>query len=118
MPERIRLSRQRGWRKPEGCIVIRRPTKWGNPYKVVSGDAGCWQIETIVPHLIPRVLAYASKREATVSAVALFRLALVTGKLEVTVDDVRRELAGHDLGCTCSLDEPCHGDPLLTIANG
>lgn len=36
----------------------------------------------------------------------------------VTVDDVRRELAGRDLACWCKLDQPCHADVLLAVANG
>jgi Domain of unknown function (DUF4326) len=35
----------------------------------------------------------------------------------VTVEDVRRELAGRDLACWCPLTEPCHADVLLEIAN-
>lgn len=37
--------------------------------------------------------------------------------LGFTVDDVRRELAGKDLGCWCPLDRPCHADVLLAVAN-
>lgn len=32
--------------------------------------------------------------------------------------EIRAELAGHDLMCWCSLDQPCHADILLEIANG
>jgi hypothetical protein len=32
MPERIQLSRAKGWRKPPGAIVVSRPSKWGNPF--------------------------------------------------------------------------------------
>lgn len=32
MPERIQLHRTKGWRKPEGAIVVSRPSRWGNPY--------------------------------------------------------------------------------------
>jgi len=32
MPERIQLSRQKGWRKPPGAILVSRPSKWGNPF--------------------------------------------------------------------------------------
>jgi hypothetical protein len=28
------------------------------------------------------------------------------------------ELRGHDLACWCKLDEPCHADVLLELANG
>lgn len=33
-------------------------------------------------------------------------------------DEIRAELAGKDLLCWCRLDEPCHADLLLKIANG
>ena len=34
-----------------------------------------------------------------------------------TKDEIRAELAGHDLMCWCGLDLPCHADVLLDIAN-
>lgn len=37
--------------------------------------------------------------------------------VRVTVDDVRRELAGRDLACWCKPTDPCHADVLLSIAN-
>lgn len=40
MPERIRLSRERGWRKPEGAVVVARPTRWGNPFRYRSREGG------------------------------------------------------------------------------
>jgi hypothetical protein len=39
-------------------------------------------------------------------------------RVYTTVEDVRRELAGKDLACWCPLDQPCHADVLLEIANG
>ena len=43
MPKRIQLRRTKGWRKPDGVVVVARPTKWGNPFHIgVDGDAaGC-----------------------------------------------------------------------------
>ena len=38
-PRRIQLRRAKGWRKPEGAIVVARPTRWGNPY-TLGGKAG------------------------------------------------------------------------------
>jgi hypothetical protein len=32
-------------------------------------------------------------------------------------EQARGELRGKDLACWCALDEPCHGDVLLEIAN-
>lgn len=33
-PKRIQLRRTKGWRKPEGAVVVARPTRWGNPFRV------------------------------------------------------------------------------------
>ncbi|WP_194821269.1 DUF4326 domain-containing protein [Micromonospora sp. S-DT3-3-22] len=38
--------------------------------------------------------------------------------LKVTPDEIRTHLAGKDLACWCRLDQPCHADVLLEIANG
>lgn len=40
------------------------------------------------------------------------------GFVKVTIDDIRRELAGKDLACWCRLDQECHADVLLAIARG
>lgn len=29
----IQLRRTKGWRKPEGAVVVARPSRWGNWYK-------------------------------------------------------------------------------------
>jgi hypothetical protein len=34
------------------------------------------------------------------------------------VAQARAELAGRDLACSCPLDQPCHADVLLELANG
>jgi hypothetical protein len=33
------------------------------------------------------------------------------------VPTLQRDLAGRDLACWCPLDQPCHGDVLLELAN-
>lgn len=97
MPDRIQLRRTKGWRKPPGAVVVSRPSKWGNPYIVgdLLNGGNIGQQE----------------------AVDLFRRALVEGRLQFSVDEVRRELAGRDLACWCP-STPCHADVLLDIANG
>lgn len=37
--------------------------------------------------------------------------------LKVTVEDIRRDLAGKDLACWCPIGKPCHADVLMEIAN-
>lgn len=36
MPIRIQRRRTRGWRKPDNCVYVGRPSKWGNPYKTAE----------------------------------------------------------------------------------
>jgi hypothetical protein len=50
-------------------------------------------------------------------AIRRYREDLLAGRLNVTVADVKRELRGRDLACYCPLDEPCHADVLLAVAN-
>lgn len=104
-PARIQLRRTKGWRKPAGAVVVARPSKWGNPFRV--GDEA-------VAHF-----AYGSKPIVIWPdlAVVLYRSALDEGALRVSLEDVRRELAGRDLACWCPLDAPCHADVLLELAN-
>jgi hypothetical protein len=33
------------------------------------------------------------------------------------IKGLRRDLAGYDLACWCPLDQPCHADVLLELAN-
>ena len=93
-PRRVRLRRTKGWRKPAGAVVVARPSRWGTPY--VEGAGGWTRAE----------------------AVAAFHEDLLAGRLRVTVQDARHELRGRELACWCPLDQPCHADVLLEVANG
>lgn len=89
-PKRIQRKRVKGWRMPTGAVYVGRPTKWGNPYSVkVWGSR-----ERAVEH---------------------FRAMMQEQPLDVAM--ARRELRGKDLACWCSLDQPCHADVLLELAN-
>ncbi len=89
-PKRIQRSRAKGWRMPEGAVYVGRPTMWGNPYRVpFNGD-----------------------RDA---CVRLYRESLKVQR--AFRREVRKQLRGKDLACWCPLDQPCHADVLLEIAN-
>jgi hypothetical protein len=90
MTRRVQQRRTRGWRKADGAVSVARPHRWGNPHD--------W-----------RIIGYTE-------AVARYRDDLYAGRLPYTVDDVRAELAGHDLMCFCPPDGPCHADVLLEAA--
>lgn len=88
-PGRIQLQRKKGWRKPAGAVVVARPTRWGNPYKI--SEYG-------------REEAIARHRQDVLSDPEM-------------IEAIRRELAGRVLACWCPLDQPCHADTLIEIAH-
>jgi hypothetical protein len=90
MVQRLQRSRRKGARLPTGAIVVNRPTKWGNPHSLELGR---------------------------LEAVRRYRHDLLAGRLAITVEQIRKELKGRDLACYCPLDEPCHADVLIEIAN-
>ena len=103
-PKRIQLRRTKGWQLPPNTVVVARPTKWGNPFKV--GEKNPYGTVTAdLRHAVALYLGFAPQNEKLVAA-------------------AREELAGKDLACWCPLvDEngekvPCHADILLEWANG
>ena len=116
MPKRIQMSRQRPWRAehPDAVIVDRR-TKWGNPWAVVAVGPSEWQVK--IAGESASVLTYPTKSEAARVAVAFFRLDLEVSSRPWVRDQSLEELRGRDLACWCPLDQPCHADVLLELAN-
>lgn len=121
-PQRIQRKRTRGWRTPEGVIYVGRGTKWGNPFRPfpcersTHGD-GLQEIPGVHWHLIvddADVLAarWADKGITTEWAVKSYGM-----RNRNSEDEIRAELAGKDLACWCPLDQPCHADVLLKLAN-
>jgi Domain of unknown function (DUF4326) len=96
VPKGIQLKRTRGWRKPPDAIVVSRPSRWGNPYRV----------------------GYDGINDASY-AVALFEK-WVLCSIEPRARWIRANLhllRGHELACWCPLGSPCHRDVLLRFAN-
>jgi len=113
MPQRIQRKRTKGWRMPEGAVYVGRPTIWGNPFThpdpakavaaygdLIGGGERCFSIE-------PGGLQFARDRHPSTLHWAY-------------ADFVREylpQLRGRDLACWCPLDQPCHADVLLRLAN-
>jgi hypothetical protein len=94
MPKRIQRKRTKGWKMPPNTVYVGRPTKWGNPFTVKE-----WGVSIAVNNF--RVML----------------LDLPFSRKEENIAEIRRELSGKDLACWCPLDQPCHADVLLEIAN-
>ena len=118
MPERIRLRRTAGWRKPSGAVTVARPSEFGNPFRVVVRPRRPIQIRA---SLRSGEDAYLRDVDDVPTgrriSVEMFERALYAGELRYDVSYVRERLAGRDLACWCPLDGPCHADVLLAAAN-
>ena len=132
---RLQLRRTRGWRKPEGAVVVSRPGLWGNPW--VVGTPGRLRLPMTdgTGHRVTLTLPGALSAELAVSLhwqwlerlliaapfdldgpdpiVALRRLA----NRRLLILESLPALRGRDLLCFCPPGAPCHGDTLLAMAN-
>lgn len=92
MSIRIQRSRAKGWKKPENTVYVGRGSDWGNPFKAPTNDA------------IGR-------------AYAVVQFAGYCPPDSPLAEAARRILRGKNLMCWCALDQPCHADILLALAN-
>lgn len=121
-PKRIQLRRTKGWRKPEGAIVVARPSSWGNPYApILETGTGRWRITGRTPNGLVLLDGHEmpDRAAAIIECVRLYRLMIASDAADQCDDpaDYFAELRGHDLACWCPLDAPCHADVLLDMAN-
>jgi hypothetical protein len=84
------VQQQRGRALPAHTRSVARPTRWANPIRAGAG------------------------RYARAAAVAEYAVWLA-GRAELLA--AAAELTGLNLACYCPLDQPCHRDVLLDIAN-
>jgi hypothetical protein len=127
MAERIRLRRVKGWRLPPDAVVVSRPSRWGNPYRVARHtEPGCegWAAvdeagEVIACYPVGRTSATSAraKREAHADAVFLFETRVIGRWDDETRAAARTELAGKSLACWCATDTPCHAAVLIELVN-
>ncbi len=118
---------------PAGAVYVGRPTKWGNPFIVGSDVQLSGSCDDVRPWFTASFFDLATTRMTPTMAVELY-----DGELDAHLDPdtyscrgvvespnqgdeiraaLRGELRGHDLVCWCPLDQPCHADVLLRIAN-
>lgn len=97
-PIRVQLSRRKGWKMPPNTVSVARPTVWGNRWKIGTPS-----------RFLGKVV------ETRAEAVACYRgCAWPEAHHKAWV---REKLRGKNLACWCPLDQPCHADVLLEIAN-
>ena len=105
MPVRIQRKRTKGWKMPENTVCVDRTSRWGNPFKVgIDGDAKeCVRkyAESLTPYR-----HYGQNSSMDKLCLSLANIEWIEG------------LRGKNLACWCPLNQPCHADILLEIANG
>jgi len=88
---------------PPNTIKVARPTRWGNPFKVIRGSV---------------------TQGSNLAVVQKYEQWLTTGNVlsgndseKPTLEEIRRELGGKNLACYCNESDACHADVLLGLAN-
>jgi hypothetical protein len=112
-PKRIQLRRTRGWRKPEGSIVVARPSKWGNPFTVQNALDNDYADSLKDAR---QICADAFKDCLYCGEYSEWWFAAGAPRFVAIAEDID-ELRGRDLACWCPPGTPCHADVLLEIAN-
>ena len=89
---------------PEGAVYVGRPSRWGNRWRVDEplGRELLWDAPLVVEMF--RIEYEANLSDPDAQMRQAWRNAL-------------DELRGRDLACWCPLDQPCHADVLLELAN-
>ena len=119
--KRIQRKRTKGWKMPDNTFYVGRPTKWGNPFKLVGDiiyiDAG-YRRKTLdrwvffetgnIHRIIHLYWSMVTKRNIKGDS------DIIHWKDRFKELDLS-ELQGKDLACFCPLDKPCHADVLIEL---
>ncbi len=97
-PVRIQRKCTKGWRiadqSQREVVYVGRSSKWGNPYTVENSGSAERALELYEADLMNEIEIE-----------------------EGNLIEIKEELGDKDLACWCPLDQPCHADILLDLAN-
>lgn len=124
MPVRVQLSRKKGWRMPENTVKVTRPGIFGNPfYGGPDGrDTGIevylfrrWIFKALGLTLLEKHERgeFADFMESHATPADRTALKARAERMLTALPMIR----GKNLACFCRLDQPCHADVLLELAN-
>ncbi len=102
-PVRIQRRRTHGWKMPPNTVCVGRPGYFGNPFQGPTAAN-----------------AYRRWLAGKMSRAEFRRRNMNPFMLHFDRGNVLRELQrlrGKNLACWCPLDQPCHADVLLELAN-
>lgn len=107
MPQRIVRKRTKGWRMPDNAMSVTRPGPWGNPFKAADAIEAGYQDGNAMA-----ALAF----KGWLAGDPDWRRPRPDAQRDFILSNLHA-LRGKDLACFCHLDQPCHADVLLKLAN-
>lgn len=112
-PARVQLSRKKGWKMPPNTVKVDRTTRFGNPFNWKDIPAYSQDAEDFRDRL-----SDAARRSFAVTDFdSAIRLDIGRPSAYPTNTEIVVALRGKNLACWCPLDQPCHADVLLELAN-
>jgi len=113
-PHRIRLSRAKGWRMPANTVKVTRPSRWGNPFAKAAAIESDYATEETWREFV--VECFRDWIGPTQSGRDWWQGDESDRRKSAIIDGLPL-LRGKNLACWCALDQPCHADVLLELAN-
>ncbi len=104
--KRVQRKRTKGYKLPDNCKYVGRPTKWGNPFRVSEKLTAKEAVKRYKECVLNNVMAYYYFDEVEAS-VNFKHFQYISQNIE--------ELRGKDLACFCPLSSPCHADALIEL---
>jgi hypothetical protein len=129
LPMRIQRQRTKGWRMPPNTVYVGRPTRWGNSWRIGGNlrDEGCareegqpdgWRTCRTPADCVQGFRQFVDWDPSAPWGVGdLVCRGGFDDNVHVNQSSIRRFLAGKNLACWCPIDQACHADVLLEIAN-
>ncbi len=138
-PKRLQLQRKKGFNLQQyskslnglECLVVSRPNKWGNPFKLVGGDMVYLNASHRRTHEPWIFVCMGTAKDC----IRFYKM-VVTGVMDGNYSELLKDnisdllywvehfskldladLADKNLSCWCPLHCQCHADVLIKLAN-
>jgi hypothetical protein len=114
-PKRIQRKRTKGWKMPPNTLCVTRPGRLGNPFHI----GGWFALDVMGMSYCEATEGFQDERftliETPEQSIALFRE--YRQKYRLAPAELKKVREADYIACWCPLDQPCHADVLLEIAN-
>lgn len=109
-PRRVQRSRAKGSRLPENTVCVTRPGLFGNPFQHSDPALAVRMFRVWVTGAL-RTAPLFDERMKAIHGKSMMR------HQRAALRQALPNLRGKNLACWCRLDQPCHADVLLELAN-